>query len=184
VIPSVGRAFLDVETSGFSPRRHEILEIAVVVEHPGGGLAWSAGIEPRRLDQADEKALAVNRWRERYGDGRQLLGVAEALTCVATLIPEGAETYVWSPSAIKDPFDVRWLRLTAAEVWEYEDWPDFIGLQVANPAPEIAKRFGVPKLSLSDAAERLGVEVPAELHSALADALLLADVVRAHEETR
>lgn len=67
-------AFIDTETTGFDPNKHEIIELACViarqVERPGRGPSleiieeceWK--IKPERLELADEQALRVNGYNE------------------------------------------------------------------------------------------------------------------------
>lgn len=67
-------AFIDTETTGTDPTKHEIIELAVVlarqVEQPGRGpkleiieeCEWK--IKPERIDQAEEQALRVNGYNE------------------------------------------------------------------------------------------------------------------------
>ena len=51
------RAFVDVETTGLDPSKHEIIEFAVVFED---GSSSSFKLSPDRIDQADPEALKVN----------------------------------------------------------------------------------------------------------------------------
>ena len=67
-------AFIDTETTGTDPERHEIIELAVIIakqtEQPGRGpkleiieeCEWK--IKPERIDQAEEQALRVNGYNE------------------------------------------------------------------------------------------------------------------------
>lgn len=55
------RAFLDTETTGLNPMQHEIIEIAIVLEHQDGRVEeWCSKIKPVRLDRAEPKALEIN----------------------------------------------------------------------------------------------------------------------------
>jgi DNA polymerase-3 subunit epsilon len=56
-------AFVDIETTGLDPEKHEIIDIAVVVVEPGTlepVLQWSAKILPEHIETADPWALEVN----------------------------------------------------------------------------------------------------------------------------
>ncbi|MEN9337701.1 MAG: hypothetical protein RIQ41_15 [Candidatus Parcubacteria bacterium] len=67
-------AFIDTETTGTNPEKHEIIELACIiarqVERPGKGPSleiveeceWK--IQPKRLDLAEEEALRVNGYNE------------------------------------------------------------------------------------------------------------------------
>jgi len=54
-------AFVDVETTGLDPVEHEILEIAIIRESPGGELSeWATKVKPVRLETAQPRALEIN----------------------------------------------------------------------------------------------------------------------------
>lgn len=50
--------FLDLETTGLDPKRHEILEVGIVALN--GATAVDRKVLPRRIEDADPKALEVN----------------------------------------------------------------------------------------------------------------------------
>ena len=61
VAPSVKTVFLDTETTGLSPTKHEIIEIGMVIEHPSGAVeSWCTKIAPSRIETANPKALEIN----------------------------------------------------------------------------------------------------------------------------
>ena len=54
-------AFVDVETTGLDPKKHEIIEIAILREEEDGKLLfWSTKIKPNNIETAHPKALEVN----------------------------------------------------------------------------------------------------------------------------
>lgn len=54
-------AFIDTETTGLDPNKHEILEIAVVVEQDGKVIDKFVGkIKPKMIASAEPKALEMN----------------------------------------------------------------------------------------------------------------------------
>jgi DNA polymerase III epsilon subunit-like protein len=65
-IKPANRLWIDTETTGLDPHKHEIIEVAVVTEvvlTDGSGSVvrgWSAKIAPERIEAADPKALQVN----------------------------------------------------------------------------------------------------------------------------
>jgi DNA polymerase-3 subunit epsilon len=83
VVP-MSRIWVDTETTGLDPNKHEIIEIAILRESvlPGGGGAitesWSTKIAPARIEDADPKALEVNRYsKESWGDAPTFAAVAD-----------------------------------------------------------------------------------------------------------
>lgn len=65
-IRPTNRIWIDTETTGLDPSKHEMLEVAVVTETvltDGSGSiinGWSAKIAPERIETADAKALQIN----------------------------------------------------------------------------------------------------------------------------
>jgi DNA polymerase-3 subunit epsilon len=57
--------FLDTETTGFSPTKHEMIEFAALKVHPDGLVEpLDIKITPKRIEDASEEALAVNGYSE------------------------------------------------------------------------------------------------------------------------
>ena len=58
-------AFIDTETTGLDASVHEVIEVAIIKEHPDGRLErWQSLIRPKDLDSAHPKALAMNGYNE------------------------------------------------------------------------------------------------------------------------
>lgn len=66
-------SFVDLETTGLDPARHEIIEVACLVAEPasaGGAISWRVAdelelkVKPTRLESADPEALRINGYRE------------------------------------------------------------------------------------------------------------------------
>lgn len=55
-------AFLDTETTGLTPGKHEIIEIAIIKDFPvtGAQEAYHTLVRPEHIQNAEEKALACN----------------------------------------------------------------------------------------------------------------------------
>lgn len=57
--------FVDTETTHLDSSIGEIIEIAIIIDHPGrGSLVWSKKIKPMRIEDADPKALEINGYNE------------------------------------------------------------------------------------------------------------------------
>jgi DNA polymerase-3 subunit epsilon len=69
------RAFIDVETTGLDPTRHEVIDVAIVFDaeaipadapwtrhlrREGPAAVWHTRIRPERIEDAEPKALEVN----------------------------------------------------------------------------------------------------------------------------
>lgn len=54
-------AFIDTETTGLDPSKHEVIEIAFHIVEDGKLLHWfQSKIRPQRIEDADQKALEIN----------------------------------------------------------------------------------------------------------------------------
>jgi DNA polymerase III epsilon subunit-like protein len=61
--------FLDTETTGLDPRRHEVWDLALIVRDPDGlDLEMQNYVDVEHLDRADPAALAVGRFWEQHPD--------------------------------------------------------------------------------------------------------------------
>jgi len=76
-------AFIDTETTGLDTTIHEVIEIAIILEHPNGRTQeWSTKIKPERLEDAEDKALEINGYKdhpERWKGAPPLEAVAPAI---------------------------------------------------------------------------------------------------------
>jgi DNA polymerase III epsilon subunit-like protein len=62
--------FIDTETLGLDPERHELWEVAMIVREDGTDTEWVWQFEVRHLGDADPIALRINRYHERaWPDG-------------------------------------------------------------------------------------------------------------------
>ena len=157
-------AFIDLETTGLDPARHEILEIGVIRVH-GDTLEeidhTDVRVRPEHLERADPRALALGGYSEKaWMDAASL---SEALDWIAPLL-EGATLAghnVWFDRAF---LDAAWRRtgVTPPEM-------DHHVLDTATLAWPLMAVGLVDSVSLAPVCERLGID-GSEPHRALADA--------------
>lgn len=164
-----GLAFVDTETTGLNPVLHEIWEVALIVrdhDEPAcnGEHHWFL---PVSLQNADEKALEIGRFHERYSSA-MVTPIYEALPAIAKMTA-GCHLVGAVPS-----FDEERLRrlLSAHRVkhsWHYH-LIDIEAVMLGYLAG-IGVKVPLPWKS-TDLAERLGIASPSveDRHTALGDA--------------
>ncbi|MYR30566.1 MULTISPECIES: exonuclease domain-containing protein [unclassified Streptomyces] len=187
---SVKLAFIDTETTGLDPARHEAWEVAVIVrENDTPDVEHTFRIKPRRFADADPKALEINRYVERvdtpdwWWNDRQ-----DAALCIHTLLHRAVmigsnpafdaaflAALLGEFHAVRNPWHYRTVDVaTLAAGWKYGT----VGVihQVGG------KRFasdeiGIP-FSSRDLSRWVGVEPPGDgvAHTALGDARWARDV--------
>lgn len=226
--PPCKLAFVDVETTGLDPERHEVFEVAVILrdesneppkqptaQYTGGRTetdesirrrerwqeevykpwAWEYKVErwiaPDHLQTADSTALRLNRYYERIPkkQGRSTInysnfdgvvsGRADTAKDLAVYL-DGAHLVGFNPS-----FDARFLEALlrqhgCAPSWHYH-LIDVEMLMLAHLGQQ-------PPFKSDDLVRALGVEVPKNRHSAMADARLASDcydeVIKAQKKLR
>jgi DNA polymerase III epsilon subunit-like protein len=153
--------FLDTETTGLDPRRHELLEVGMIIrtDNQIGSdktVHFSLNIDPTR---ADTKALEVNRYWDRV-DELANIQVSESFAENALML--------WLQGAViignNPQFDLRFIEAFLRETpWHYHP----VDLKAL-----VAGRLGLgePPWSTSDIAEQAQVPIPENAHSALVDA--------------
>jgi len=132
-------AFVDLETSGLSPNRHEILEIGVIVYDVEKNTLreFEAKIKPTNIEAADPKALELNGYNEK--EWKHAISLRDALAQLAEAC-EGASflaynvTFDWSfmeeayrKTNMADPFhyhricvmSMAWFKIPKAKVNGY-----------------------------------------------------------------
>lgn len=160
-------AFLDTETTGLDPQRHELLEVAVVLRGATAGrdceLHFALNIDPAC---ADEGALRVNRYWERRDElAQRTIPEAEARASLNAWL-DGAVVVGNNPQ-----FDLRFIEhFLGSTPWNYH--PLDIKSLVGGARPEL----GLPPWSTGQVARAAGVPIPEGYHSALVDARWNRDV--------
>lgn len=170
-------AFLDVETTGLDPQRHELLEVAAyIVGNPRSAsprrfdvVHFSLGIDEAR---ANPDALKINRYYQRYEDLRlsRMPRLSAAKHVAASL--KGV-TVVGNNVA----FDLAFL---SAFLGEHGHDPRPWHYSTLDLKAYVAGRAGMPyPASTATIAEVAGVPLPDDAHTALADAQWNYDVYKA-----
>lgn len=172
-IPQRPFAFVDVETTGTRPGKHELLEVGVVITAAGAPASIVDSIElkikPERLYDAQADALVINRYSEQ--EWANALPSDEAMKKLAEKI-KGAAIYGWNVG-----FDRAFLEsaLNRAGIGIEDIGLDYTWYDVKMDFIRWAKltkreeEFG-PRYSLGKACRAFRVENE-DAHRALSDAL-------------
>jgi len=186
-------AFIDVETTGLDPNRHEVIEVAVVFDESvfrrlGAPWAlllhrdepdlavWHTRIRPERIGDADPKALRVNRYDpERWANAPTAAEVADDI--VALLTREGADPVIVGHNVSFDrDFLNATLRGVGSRARVSHHTVDTVTLCHEHLVP-----CGLESLSLDNVRRFLGIPTEGS-HAALKDAIDARDVY--HRLTR
>lgn len=180
-------AFVDVETTGLDPSRHEVIEVAVVFdesvfrrlgapwalrlrrEEPDVAV-WHTRIRPERIGDADPGALRVNRYDpERWADAPTTSEIAD--TIVALLTRSGADPVIVGHNVSFDrDFLNALLRNTGRKDRVSHHTVDTVALCYEHLVP-----CGLESLSLDNVRRFLGIPTEGS-HAALKDAVDARDV--------
>ena len=161
------RAYIDCETTGLDPLTHEMLEVAILREHPTTNAVhgFRVQIRPEHLETADPKALEINGYTpEKW---KNALPLAEAIP----YIEEQLKDCILIGHNIR--FDLDFLKAAQTKVGSAVKL-DFLVMDTMTLAYEHLAPLGIPSLSLKTVCTFLGV-VPGG-HRALQDALACREV--------
>lgn len=78
-------AFIDLETTGLDPSKHEIIEVAIIIDKGDGTalLEWETKIKPENLSSAHPKALEINGYsEEEWADAPTLGEVSDRIVAL------------------------------------------------------------------------------------------------------
>jgi DNA polymerase III epsilon subunit-like protein len=167
----VNLVFLDTETTGLDPFKHELLEVGMIVREPGAPdreVNFSLKID---IARAEGRALEVNGYFKRHIALKEVEVTPAKATALFTVHLDGALVVGNNPQ-----FDLRFIEQflyrSAAESttpWYYH--PVDLKALVAAHA-----KLGPPPWSTPEIAEAAGVPIPRGSHTALVDARWNRDV--------
>jgi DNA polymerase III subunit epsilon len=148
-------SFIDIETTGLDPNKHEIIEIAVISCTPEGVTStWECKVAPKRIDLAHPKALEINQYCEEDWVGAK--DIEEIIPTLVALLQDS------TPVAHNASFDKSFIEKAVLGHKIPHHWVDTVSL--AHVAFPDAKRY-----SLSYLCSKLGISNEGA-HTALADA--------------
>jgi DNA polymerase III epsilon subunit-like protein len=162
-------AFTDVETTGLDPGRHEVWEVALVIDE--GAYVWQLPVD---LGRAEPAALGLGHFYDRRSE--DLTPHAEFADVFSRL------TWGCHLAGACVSFDAERLALLLRANGACPGWHH----RILDVEAYAAGALGLPApIGLRDTAARLGVEVAeGELHTALGDAQLARAVYEAAHDRR
>lgn len=162
--------FIDTETTGFDPAKHEIIEIALIdVVFEGGQLKirskFETKIKPARLDTASPKALEVNGYTEEgWKDaptGNSIWPRIRAMIADCKRPIMAGHNVHFDLGFLRASWD-RWsVKPPALDYRTVDTYAYALPLMVSGKAPS---------MKLTDARDALGLDT-GRAHSAMADAM-------------
>lgn len=165
-------AFVDLETTGLDPARHEILEFAVICVEPrtlkmiGGA---NVRVRPEHIETADPKALEVCGYNAK--DWEDAVPLREAMESIAAVI-EG--TLIAGHNI---GFDWSFLEASFKRVGLPLPEMDYHRLDTASLAWTLVAGAEIDSMSLDAVCEHIGIDRP-KPHRAYADAMCSLEVAR------
>ena len=172
---------LDIETTGLIPFFHNIWEVGYVLEPEGEEVLFQIKLSPQALQNADPKALEINRYHERV-DNEGALFEGDA---VAKMAEDWAGRSLIAQPAL---FDLTFIRnilfaYDVNETWSHRAVHDLktfhLGRLYHTKAEQaIHRQPGIYDVSGDDMAKYWRVPKPKNQHSALADAIWTRDLAR------
>lgn len=159
--------FVDVETTGLEPGRHEVIEVGAVIasDNFDAEISFSRKVAPSRIEAAYTRALEINGFTPE--SWLQAASLPDALSALTPIIGGDITIAGWNPA-----FDVSFLKY-AYEVCGMQ-WPNSRRrtLDICSCAQFILP--GLESYSLENVARHLGITLGG--HRALGDAMCALNV--------
>lgn len=154
--------FLDIETSGLDPQLHDIIEVAMIVQD-GPEINFAL---PFRLSNADPKALEVNKYSRRSLELRNMK---------ITEHKAWAKFEVYLEDAVvvgnNVGFDLRFIEQFMRRMGAPNPMPWYYNpVELKALVAGWSGKLGPAPWSTKDVAEAVGIPIPSNAHTALADA--------------
>lgn len=163
--------YLDIETTGLSPHDHEIIEVALISENPEAEIHFSLPIcSP---DRVDPEALRVNRYYQRRRALRDIEITREKAWHLFEVYLEGALVVGNNPQ-----FDLRFIERSMERSGAVNPTPWYYHPVDLKALVAGRYRLGPAPWTSSQIAEAVGVPLPKDAHTALADARWNQEVYR------
>lgn len=165
-------AFIDTETTGLDEQEHQLVEVAVIIRHPGSLDVEHVFYPAHTLEGAEPEALEVNRYHERYANIEWQ--PANEVAAELRHLLDGVTLVGANPG-----FDIGFVKALLRKVGDRPTW-HHRPIDVETLAYPLIIDFDEPlerPLGLAQTAEQLGIEVDnVARHGALYDAQLTRDV--------
>jgi DNA polymerase III alpha subunit (gram-positive type) len=156
------RVFCDIETTGLNPKIHEIISIAVIVTVDDKVLtSWELKIKPKKLQNADPTALAINGYNDL--DWSNAVNIEAALLPIAELFSKPVLFIGYNPG-----FDLSFIR-TALEAHGYK-LRRLRMIDVMTLVHEHLYNRGLKRMSLDSVRDYLGMD-KSKAHQAMQDVI-------------
>lgn len=151
--------FVDIETTGLDPDKHQVLEVAILTEPFGDQVHISLPINP---GNASEQALETNGY---YARRNELLEIQHTREEAAEIVRDALQGHVFI--ANNPSFDAAFLSRLLRDFGYGPSWH----YHLVDIKSLVAGYFGVaPPWNTAKIAELANVPLPADAHTALADA--------------
>ena len=164
--------FIDVETTGLDPLKHEMLEVGAVVAHPDVDVVdvFSAKIKPMRIESAHPRALEVNGYTEEaWADAKPLFEVLPSFLAFVKGAVIGGHNV---------RFDAGFVNAAVAQLG-LDLRIDYHLVDTCTLAYEHLVPHGLKSMSLANVCKFIGIPPEDATHRALAGAQKSMDVYRA-----
>lgn len=153
-------AHIDVETTGFVPGYHEIVDIGVVYTEKDGTILarWHRRVMPRHPERAEPEAVAINGFDPEIWKERGALSPEEAVESLLGFERKRFPNRKILRVAYNSKFDAAFMDHLFRSAAESFDQPNYSYFWL--DIPSMAWMLGYRQLTVAGLAEALGVQEP------------------------